>query len=146
MMNAVRINNIYDLLMMLKTCLSQMQLRLATYEVYVQNGIFTSCTSCMREQCQNKAQNHLKWVHAPFRIGFVCIWSSKMVLWKFLLKTTWMSTWQCKWNSSHVMNVLETRGHEENFANRTTHFGALVEKLCSFEVPCILCHDLIISP
>jgi hypothetical protein len=44
------------------------------------------------------------------------------------------------------MHDLEIRGQEENFAKRTTHFGALVEKLCPFEASSILFHVLIISP
>jgi hypothetical protein len=43
------------------------------------------------------------------------------------------------------MHDLEIRGQEKNNAKRATHFGALVEKLCPFEVPCIVCHVLIIS-
>jgi hypothetical protein len=44
------------------------------------------------------------------------------------------------------MHDLEIRGQEKNISKRTTQFGALVQKLCSLEVPCMLCHDLIISP
>jgi hypothetical protein len=44
------------------------------------------------------------------------------------------------------MHDLEIRVQEENMAKRTTHFGALVEKLCPFEILNTLCHDLIISP
>jgi hypothetical protein len=44
------------------------------------------------------------------------------------------------------MDVLESRGQDEQNAKRATHFGALVEKLCPFEASSILCHVLIISP
>lgn len=60
LMKAVVFNLIYPMLILLKSCLSQMQLRLTKCKVYESIGIFTSCTSCMREQYQHKAQNHLK--------------------------------------------------------------------------------------
>ena len=44
------------------------------------------------------------------------------------------------------MHDLEIRGHEENIAKRTTHFGVLVKKLCPFELWNTLCHDWTISP
>jgi hypothetical protein len=44
------------------------------------------------------------------------------------------------------MHNLEIRGQEENIAKRTTHFGALNQKIWPFEVPCILGNDWIISP
>ena len=44
------------------------------------------------------------------------------------------------------MHDLEIRCQEKNIAKRTTQFGALVQKLCSFEVLCTLGNDLIISP
>ena len=111
--------------MILKSSLSQMQMRLATYEVYVQKWFFTSCTSCMREQCIMLIQNHLNKAHASLWIGILCIWSTKMVLWNFLSKTSWVSTWSCKRNSCHVMDVLETTCHDEQNAKRTTQIGAL---------------------
>jgi hypothetical protein len=44
------------------------------------------------------------------------------------------------------MHDLKIRGQEKNNAKRVTHFGALVEKLWPFEVPCTLGQVLIISP
>jgi len=44
------------------------------------------------------------------------------------------------------MNDLENICHEEQSAKRGTQFGIMSQKLCSFEIPCTLGNDWIISP
>ena len=69
-----------------------------------------------------------------------------MLLWNFVQKSSWVSTWSCKGIACHVMICLETTSHDEQNAKRTTHFGALVQKLCPFEFSNTLCHDWTIFP
>ena len=67
-------------------------------------------------------------------------------LWKFPPKIKWNIKCSCDHNSWNAMHDYEIIGQNKNNAKRAMQFGALVEKLCTFEVPCTPCHVLIISP
>ena len=140
-LKTVEVILIYLLLIMFRSCLSQSQRWLASWKVFVQKWFFSLHAPHAREQCIFLAQNSLKWVHAHLWIGLVCSWSIIKMLCNFLPKTSWVSTCLCKWNSCQVMVCLESTCYKDQNAKRTTHFGALVKKLCPFELWNTLCHD-----
>ena len=108
-------------------------------------GISPYAWKCMYEQYTKLAHFHLKSDFGANGNDKMFKQCTKFEFHVFPPKIKWNGKCSYDDNACHVMQDLESRDQEKNVQKRVIQFGALVEKLCTFEVQTTLGHVWSIS-